>query len=165
MEQSYLILEQESSLVFLLRAGKGSLESHESNVHRQNHVCVTTHHQGVETGDRSGIESTSTTPDTSLAWWHPQACSIGQRGPKAARTDSKGVALLQCTSHQSVRNGFAFEFRFLLELLLWTQTHGTVSSMDTAGVHLCISRCKGHSCTVTLPGVCHGKLPTTDWFS
>lgn len=24
---------------------------------------------------------------------------------------------------------------------------------------------QGHSCTVTLPGVCHGQLPNTDWFS
>lgn len=65
MEQSYVILEQESSHVFLLRAGKGRLESHRSNAHRQNPGCVTAHHQGVRTGDRCGAESTSTMPDPS----------------------------------------------------------------------------------------------------
>lgn len=94
MEQSYLILEQESSRVFLLRIGKGRLESHKSNIHRQSYGCVTAHHQTVGTGDRSGVESTSTLPDASPAWRHPQVCSFGQCGPKTARTDSKGVALL-----------------------------------------------------------------------
>lgn len=71
MEQSYLILEQESSHVFLLKAGKGRLESHKSNVHRQSHGFVTAHHQGVGTGVRSTVESTSTMPDASsglLPW-------------------------------------------------------------------------------------------------
>ena len=78
VKQSYSILEQKSPHIFHLRAGRGRLDysSHKPDVqnHRQNLGCVTVmyahrwasaHHQGVGTGDRFGVEPTSTKPDTS----------------------------------------------------------------------------------------------------
>lgn len=148
MEQSYLILEQESSHVFLLRAGEGRLESHKSDVHRQNHGCGPALHQGVGAGDRSGAESISTMPDTSPAWWQPQTCSVGQCGPKTARTESKGVNFALVYPWLPVHTSISEQW-----LCTWIQISVGAPAVDTNPCScLQCGHCRGPSLHIPMEG-------------